>query len=231
MSIFQDTLVRFRSYHSHLPNKGNLQVTLSIKAIVAFLIIASASCGSERQTIRGSGKIEQIEIHSKWLSILGNSKANLSDLVNIDVFENFRPGSSIDTVISKHGEPAKRISIDAFSEYIEYKAEFGRVRLGYEMSGESNVDYPLYFYPYDQDPSVIFPPAVLEYVDLEAKEQVLHIYECGIAQPVIHATMNRGLIDKVVWIDYASLAHRSSPDQCTYQTPNTLTGKETNPRL
>jgi hypothetical protein len=117
--------------------------------------------------------------------------------------------------VERFGQPQRMIPRNRGAEYAEYLTPSGRFQLGSEESADGFVGYPLYFFPNDRRPEVLFPVYILRHMRLTAEKEVVMLFECGYAQPFMHATLEAGQIEQIVWMQESELTRRASPEQCT----------------
>jgi hypothetical protein len=183
-----------------------------LSCVFSLMLISCSS--SKRVLLPGEGPIAQFARDGHWLYVYAARNASRSDLIRIGAFVPFQPGVSARDAVDRFGAPQRVIPPEHGAEYVEYSTSQGRFRLGSEESADGYIGYPLYFFPNDRRPASLFSAHVLAHLRLTTDKEVVMLFECGYAQPFMHATIESGQIENVVWVSDRELRRRSSPEQC-----------------
>ena len=182
---------------------------------VALVFLILTSCGDQRETTPGEGPIVEFQRHKHWLYVYAGPKARRTDLARMEMFGKFHPGLSVNEGVRVYGGPDRFIGPERGAEYIEYRNQYGRIRLGSERSADGHVSYPLYFFPDNRRPNTFFPEIIVKHIRPSADKEDVMLFECGFYQPCIHAVIEGGQLQKVVWHGQNDLEPRSDPSKCT----------------
>ena len=179
------------------------------------LSLSFLSCRQPKVVLAGEGPVAQFARQDHWLYVYATQIASRSELLRMTAFSRFTPGHSVDSAIRSYGQPARHLSPEEGSEYVEYEEAGGIYRLGSEESADGATGYPLYFFPSTRRPEDFFPPVVLRRLNLRVSHETVMFFECGYEQPFILSTLENGMVTKFVWLPTKELGRRASSTQCT----------------
>ena len=95
------------------------------------------------------------------------------------------------------------------SEGVEYSNNFGRIKI----TDEDDI-YPIYFFPNNRRPEFMMTNKIIKYIDPNAKNETVMLFECGFEQPYMTLIVEGGQVQEVIWIAQKNLGKRPDPSQC-----------------
>jgi hypothetical protein len=188
---------------------------MRLATVACTLGVILAACSPAKKIIPGEGPVVQFARQDHWLYVYASSDARLDELFNVEALSPFEPGFSPGDAVTRFGAPQTNIPEEMGQEYVQYVTAAGRFRLGREESAAGNVSKPLYFYPNDRRPEALFPTAIVGRLRPEIEKEVVMLFKCGFSQPFIHAVINNGQVDEVVWLPDDEIGRRDKSTQCT----------------
>jgi hypothetical protein len=173
------------------------------KALVSLSVacLLAAGCADRVEEIAGRGPVKRFERRQHWIYVYARADADNSDLYAADYLGGFAPGYSISDALAVYGTPKKHIPENRGAEYILYENAHGVIRLGAEATADGYTSYPMYFMPNDRRPSVFFCEPIVAQIDMNAEKQVAMIFQTGYLQPHMHAVIEYGQVQEVVFVN------------------------------
>ncbi len=167
------------------------------------------SCGDKRERIPGQGPIIELHRYKHWLYVYTGPYAKPADFVRMDRFGDFKPGiSPLQWMLSYAGAAEKIWTGDSESEGVEYRNQYGRIRIVSEIGA-------LILFPNNRRPSSLLTQHLLKYITPNAKKEVFMLFACGFEQPYMTVGLESGQLQEACWVDKADLARRPDPTKCT----------------
>jgi hypothetical protein len=172
------------------------------------------ACRAEVTRWPGEGAFAGFKRQGRWLYAFGKSQAALGELVRLDKMKPFQPGSPPPFTEAEVGQPKAALHPKPGHEYLVYENPNGRLWVGSEESSDGYVAYPVYFFPNDPDPAHFLAAPAMRHVDMAAADEVVLVYECGLAQANFVLNISHGHLVKVLWMGVNQLASRTDPRRC-----------------
>lgn len=140
--------------------------------------------------------------HGRRVEVSPRAGCSWQRLIDLDIFNGFRPGMSIQEAREIFGEPFVETT-SGDNRFWRYQREMGIVQIGREDQGASI--FPMYYwwvlraYPNDTSPSAIFPPEVASAVLDGKAHEVVILNQCRL--PMAEVIIENNRVRLMTWID------------------------------
>ena len=181
------------------------RITTGKTLVMLVLIFVTHGCGEDRVRLEGEGPVAAFERRDIWLSVFGGPRVNLQQLARMDKFGDFFPGLPPAATAIAEGPPDSILRPRGGEEYFVYRNDHGIFWVGSEEVADGSVGYPVYFFPFDSRPEAFLPDVVLKHVKINALDERVMIFECGVAKPSLLVLMKTGRVEKLIWYSLREL--------------------------
>ena len=148
------------------------------------------------------GKVDYYADRAR-VEISPNAECPWERLIDLSIFEGFRPGMTIDEARQYFGAP--NLEAGTGSQRVwKYWRQKGVVQIGHEDQGSAII--PFYYwwvlraYPENKSPHAIFPPQVVDRLPSALKSyETVVLNQCR--HPMAEVIIDNGKIQRITWID------------------------------
>lgn len=156
--------------------------------------------GGGRKEIVGSFPVKKLESFNHYLHVYPMENTNLSDFIDMEIFDGFAPGITFEEATAKFGNP-NNVRREKTATYYEYWNDLGRIEIGLEKYADADgiqSDYALWAYPKNTAYFSLLSPEISKYINADSKETSLAIF--GLAGEVSVSIYVRGArVEHIIW--------------------------------
>lgn len=167
------------------------------------LAVMLAGCAEKSLEIPGKGPVDRFKKQAHWIYVYSKRGVEDNVLYTADRLSSFVPGLSLSVARGMYGQPKTEIPEERGARYLIYETTSGIIKLGSETTADGYTSYPMYFVPNDRKPSAFFCAEIVEQIDTAAAKQVVMLFDPGCTKPFLHAKVEYGQIQEVVFIPRA----------------------------